>query len=234
LLLLLDEFEKLEEAGLRKVFDLPSLLDWFRNTIQYHPRIALLFSGVHSISEMGKESGLNWPGYFVNVQTLRVSFLHEEEARRLITRPVGNLPGQDIYGEGVVERIILETGCHPFLVQAVCSALIDTLNADKKERADLNDVKGAVERTFTNWWDTYFRDLWLRTDEQQRTCLIALRALTTADREQIQQQSGLDDTVVRRTLEALLKRDLVRRNEDETYCISTPIFSTWVQRSVNM
>ncbi|MBV9690950.1 MAG: hypothetical protein JO202_14725, partial [Ktedonobacteraceae bacterium] len=116
----------------------------------------------------------------------------------------------------------------------VFSALIDYLNTQKRERTELKDVTRAIDRTFTNWWDTYFRDLWLRTDEQQRTCLIALRALTTADREQIQQQSGLDDTVVRCTLEALLKRDLVRRNEDETYGISTPIFSTWVQRSVNM
>jgi hypothetical protein len=234
LLLLLDKFEKLEEAGLKRAFDLPLLLDWFRTTIQYHPRIALLFSGVHSISEMGKESGLNWPGYFVNVQTLRVSFLHEDEARRLITKPVPDFPGESLYGDGVVERIIAETGCHPFLVQAVCSALIDYLNMQKRERAELKDVTKAIDCAFRNWWDTYFRDLWLRTDESQRVCLIALRALTIADQEQMQQESGLDESVVRRTLQALLKRDLVRHNEDDTYGISTPIFSMWVKRSMDM
>ncbi len=234
LLLLLDEFEKLEEAGRRRAFDLPLLLDWFRTIIQYHPRIALLFSGVHSFSEMGKETNINWSGYFVNVQTLSVSFLHKDEARRLITRPVRGFPGEEIYGDGVVERIITETGCHPFLVQAVCSALIDHLNVEKKERAELKDVARAVNRAFTNWWDTYFRDLWLRTDEHQRACLIALRALTIADREHIRQQSGLDEKVVRRTLHALLRRDLVRQNEDDTYCISTPIFSAWVERSRDM
>ncbi|MBV9706136.1 MAG: hypothetical protein JO125_01855 [Chloroflexi bacterium] len=234
LLLLLDEFEKLEEAGLKRAFDLLLLLDWFRTTIQYHPRIALLFSGVHTISEMGRESALNWSGYFVNVQTLRVSFLHEDEARRLITKPVSDFAGESLYGDGVVERIILETGCHPFLVQAVCSALIDNLNTQKRERAELKDVTRAIDRTFSNWWDTYFRDLWLRTDEPQRACLIALRALTSADLEHIRQESGLDESVVRRTLQALLKRDLVRRNEDDTYCISTPIFSMWVERSRDM
>ena len=80
---------------------------------------------------MGEETHLNWSGYFVNVQTLRVSFLHKDEARRLITRPIPTFPGEDIYGDGVVERIIAETGCHPFLVQAVSSALIDYLNAER-------------------------------------------------------------------------------------------------------
>jgi len=234
LLLLLDEFEKLEEAGQRRAFDLLLLFDWFRNIIQYHPRIALLFSGVRTFGEMGEETSINWSGYFVNVQTLRVSFLREDEARRLITEPFRDFPGKDIYGDGAVERIIAETGCHPFLVQAVCSALIDYLNAEKRECAELKDVTRAIDRTFTNWWDTYFRDLWIRTDESQRACLIALKKLAVADREHIQQQSGLDDMVVRRTLQALLKRDLVRQNEDDTYSISTPIFSKWVERSMYM
>ena len=119
-------------------------------------------------------------------------------------------------------------------MQAVCSALIDYLNAEKRERAELKDVTKAIDRAFSNWWDTYFRDLWLRTDEPQRSCLIALRALTSADLEHIRQESGLDERVVRRTLQALLKRDLVRQNEDDTYCISTPIFSMWVERSRDM
>ena len=234
MLLLLDEFEKLEEAGLKRAFDLPLLLDWFRNIIQFHPRIALLFSGIHSFGEMGMETGLNWSGYFVNVQTLRVSFLHKEESHRLITRPVDGFPSEDIYGDSVVERIIAETGCHPFLVQAVCSSLIDNLNAEKKGCAELKDVTRAIDRTFMNWWDTYFRDLWICTDENQRACLIALKALGVADRDHIKQRGGLDDIVVRRTLQALLKRDLVRQNEDDTYSISTPIFSQWVERGTYM
>ena len=234
LLLLLDEFEKLEEAGLKRAFDLPLLFDWFRSILQFHPRIAILFSGVHSFGEMGKETGLNWSGYFVNVQTLRVSFLHKDEAWRLITRPIDGFPSEGIYGYGVVERIIAETGCHPFLVQALCSALIDQLNAEKKGRAELKDVSRAIDRTFNNWWDTYFRDLWIRTDEHQRACLVALRALGAADREQIQRRSGLDEIVTWRTLEVLLKRDLVRKNEDGMYSISTPIFSKWVEHSMYM
>jgi uncharacterized protein len=87
------------------------------------------------------------------VQALRVSFLHEDEARRLITRPLPDLYSEDIYGDGVVDAIIRETGCHPFLVQAVCSALINNLNTAKKERAEVKDVKKAVQQAFNNWWE---------------------------------------------------------------------------------
>jgi len=55
--------------------DLHLLLNWFRSTIPNRPQLALLFSGGKSVSEMGHEMEINWPGYFVNVQTFRVGFL---------------------------------------------------------------------------------------------------------------------------------------------------------------
>src|SRR5579863_153339 len=124
LLLTFDEFEKLEDARQRKDIDLGLLLDWFRSVIQHHPRLALLFSGVHTFGEMGE----NWAGYFVNVQTLKVSFLQPAEAYQLITQPVPDFPAQSIFGERVVDAVMQMTNCHPFLVQAMCSALIDDFN----------------------------------------------------------------------------------------------------------
>jgi hypothetical protein len=229
LLLMLDEFEKLEEAGLQGSFELNLLLDWLRNTIQYHPRIALLFSGLHSFDEMHDLAGKSWSGYFVNVQTLHVSFLQQVEARHLITGPTPDFPDEEIYGEGVVECILDKTGCHPFLVQAVCYALIENLNAKKRECATIKDVDGAIERIFENF-NNYFSDLWNRTDKHQRICLIALHKVEAANREQLQQQSGLKESILWRTLDTLLKRDLIRQ-EDEQFSISTPIFSEWVERN---
>jgi hypothetical protein len=228
LLLMLDEFEKLEEAGQQGAFELSLSLDWFRNTIQYHPRIALLFSGLHTFDEMIEPAGNSWSGYFVNVQTLYVSFLQNDEARRLITNPTPRFSDEDMYGDGVVERILDETGCHPFLVQAVCYALIENLNTKKRQRASIKDVDGAIERIFENF-NNYFSDLWNRTGADQRACLVALRKLEAANREQLQQQSGLQENVLWGVLDALLKRDLVRQ-EDDRYRISTPIFNEWVGR----
>jgi AAA+ ATPase superfamily predicted ATPase len=226
LLLLLDEFEKLEEAGQDGYLNLNLLLDWFRSVIQNRPRVAFLFSGVRTFGEMGA----NWAGYLVNAQTLKVSFLQPAEARHLITQPVPNFPSQHIFADGVVEQIIQVTGCHPFLIQALCSALIENLNADNRDRAEIQDVTLATNQVLENWWDTYFRDLWERSDQDQRTCLVALRNIGEDDPLQIAQQCSLEEKAVRRTMQTLLKRDLVLQEKNK-YRIAAPIFSEWVERN---
>src|SRR6266700_973976 len=230
LLLALDEFEKLEEAGQAGYLNLGLLLDWCRSVIQNRPRLALLFSGVRGVSEMGSETDINWAHYFVNVQTLKASFLKPAEAHKLITEPQADFPSEKIFGQGVAEEIIKVTGCHPFLIQAICSALIDHLNTNERDQAASEDVKVAMHQVLESWWDTYFRDLWQRTELDQRTCLIALRSLDKGNLQDIARQSSLDEQTVQQTLQTLLKRDLVLY-VDGNYQIAAPIFSEWVERN---
>jgi len=229
LLLTFDEFEHLEKVGQAKNLDLHLLLNWFRSVIQNRPRIALLFSGGRSIGEMSTETGINWASYFVNVQTLRVSFLRETEARQLITRPLFEYSFEQIFDERVVDEIIRVTGCHPFLVQAICSAIIDNLNADKRDQAMVQDVILAVNQVLENW-EAYFQDLWDRTNQNQRSCLFAISNLGKGELQKIAEQSNLDVRVIRRTLETLRKRDLVLQ-EDGIYRIAAPIFIQWIERN---
>ncbi len=109
--------------------------------------------------------------------------------------------------------------------------MIDNLNADNREHAELNDVAEAVNQVLENWWDTYFRDLWMRSDQNQRACLIALRDGSDSEPRQIAQQSGLDEKTVRSTLQILLKRDLVLHDQGK-YRIATPIYCEWVERNI--
>jgi uncharacterized protein len=226
LVLLFDEFEKLEEAGQDGYLNVNLLLDWFRSTIQNRSRIALLFSGVRTFGEMGA----NWAVYLINAQTLKVSYLQYSEAYHLITQPVPHFPSKDIFDDGVVEQIIHVTGCHPFLLQAVCSVLIENLNTDNREHAELEDVAVAVDQMLENWWDTYFRDLWERSDQNQQACLVALKDGSVSEAPQISQECRLDEKIVRSTLQTLLKRDLVLR-EKSKYRIATPIYCEWVKRN---
>jgi uncharacterized protein len=235
-LLSFDEFENLERAGKAKYLDLHLLLNWFRSVIQNRPQLAVLFSGGKSVTEMGQETALNWSGYFVNVQTLKVSFLQEADARRLITRPIPDYPIEQIFGTSVVDEIIRVTGCHPFLVQAVCSNLVDNLNADSRNRVEILDVAVAVAQVLERWEDGYFQDLWIRSDPEQRACLIALSELGKSSIQQIAQYIHRNKEITRETLQivrqalqTLLKRDLVSL-KDETYQIATPIFSQWVEQ----
>jgi hypothetical protein len=230
LLLAFDEFEKLDEAGEKGYLDLPLFLDWCRQVIQYRPRIILLFSGVRTFNSMGEKTGLNWSNYFVNVQTLKVSFLKCEEVRQLILHPRPDYPGEGIFGT-VVEQIIQQTNCHPFLVQALCSQLIDTLNVEKRERVETTDMARAVKQVVESW-NGYFDDLWKRCDELQRACLLVLDALEGDEGmtvDDIQRRSQLDEKGIRQALRTLVSRDLVIDNDDGTYCIAAPIFRRWVK-----
>ena len=62
--------------------------------------------------------------------------------KRIISSPslFPNSPAWEFLVTGWLEQILHITGCHPFLIQAVCSSLIDNLHADNRERAELADV----------------------------------------------------------------------------------------------
>jgi hypothetical protein len=232
LLLTFDEFEKLGEENRTASLNLNLLLDWFRNIIQYHPQLALLFSGVQTLGEMETQTGMPWANYFVNVQILHVGFLRTEEARQLITCPVPNFPGREIFSDDVVDEIIKETGCHPFLIQAVCSELIYQLNMQGRKRATGRDVEASIQAILAARWDGYFRDLWNRSDDPQRICLTTLQTFEVADLHHIKHYSGLDEQTVRHTMHTLLKRDLVIQEEEKSYKMATPIFRKWVEQWV--
>jgi uncharacterized protein len=225
LLLMFDEFEKLEEARQDGYLNLRLLFNWFRTTIQNRPQLALLFCGTETPAELGAD----WTSAFVNVQRLKVSFLREEEARHLVLHPVSGFPGKDIFGEEVVDKVIEVTGCHPFLVQAMCEALIDILNDEVRYPTKVEDIPVAVSRVLESWY-TYFQDIWQRTTTEQRTCLFAMNGLGKANLQEIMELCGLDEPGIRQTLQKLQERDLVLL-ENGTYRISTPIFAAWVERN---
>jgi hypothetical protein len=224
LLLAFDEFEKLAEAEQKGYLDLSLLFNWFRSLTQHKSHIALLFSGVKSISDMGAQ----WAGYFMNVELLRVSFLQPEEARRLIKQPVPDFPGEHIFGSEVTEEILRVTGSHPFLIQALCSALITRINKAPDQQASIADVSASIDDIFKKWGDSYFGDLLERTDAQQRICLKAVcTAPGSCTADYIQRTCNLDDVTLAATLAKLLRRDLLCYNEGE-YRVAVPIFAQWL------
>lgn len=230
LLLAFDEFEALEEIEKARYMDVRQLLNWMRSIIQFRPRVVLLFSGVKTFTEMGEQGELDWAGYFINVQMLRISFLKPDEARHLILHPTTEYPGLDIFPSPVVDAIISETGCHPFLLQAVCSTLITLLNVQRQETATLDDVRHATDRVLEEW-NSHFAHLWQRTNLEQRACLKILLTHAQASEEQIATLAWLDERIARRALLQLLRRDLVLRNSDGSYSIAVPMFQNWLERN---
>ena len=229
LLLTFDEFEIFAESGNALFLNLSLLLDWFHNVMQHHPRLALLFSGERTFSDMGPD----WVSNFVTVQTLKVSFLHPAEARKLITQPDDSDGSADHpFNEDIVEEIIRVTACHPFLVQALCSVLIDSLNVEERTQAHVSDVTTGVHQVLERWSD-YFLDVWIRADAEQKSCLTAIASLEGCNSFDVMKQIGLDEHTVQRTLQNLSKRDLIR-TENGNYRIAVPIFREWMKQNTEL
>jgi DNA-binding phage protein len=170
----------------------------------------------------------DWLSYFVNVQVLKVSFLHSEEAYHLITQPVPDFSGEQIFGKDIAQEILRETGCHPFLIQALCSTLIDHINANYRDRAENQDIVLAMRRVLDLWGAAYFQDLWNRTDDTQQLCFTTLEVLGEANLSQIEQKSGLTREIAYQALDRLVNRDLVVTEQDR-YRIAVPIQKKWVE-----
>jgi hypothetical protein len=139
-LLMLDEFEALDSAITRERFDEQDVLGMLRHLIQHRPRFKVLLAGSHTIEEYQR-----WASYLINVQVVHISYLKEEEARKLIEEPVKDFTLR--YESEAVERVLQLTRCHPFLVQLLCGEIIVLKNEQDpsvRRLATLADVEEAI------------------------------------------------------------------------------------------
>ena len=164
-LLCLDEFERLSEIVATTGSRVP--LNFFRHILQHRPRWILLFSGSHTLEELDPY----WSDYLINTRFIRLTYLQESEARELIEKPVPDFP--NIYQPAAVEIIINQTRCQPYLVQLLCSTIVDRLNQEQRKLATPEDVHNSIAKTIEAG-SNYFRELWTNLPEQDQDLLLRL------------------------------------------------------------
>ncbi|MGF1934595.1 MAG: AAA family ATPase [Nostoc sp. ChiQUE02] len=169
-LLCLDEYERLGEVV--KATSSRAPLNFIRNLLQHQRKWILLFSGSQELSELDDY----WSDYLINTRALRMTYLHELEARDLIQQPVENF--SDIYEPTAVDEIIRLTRCQPYLVQLMCYELVELLNRDIRRnrreadtaKATAQDVKEVIPVVLERG-DQYFRELWKSLTDSDRSLL---------------------------------------------------------------
>ncbi|MBO9390241.1 MAG: hypothetical protein J7482_15930 [Roseiflexus sp.] len=216
ILLCLDEYERLQEmleAGRidRRIFG------YLRHIIQHHPQITLLLSGSHTLLDLPRM----WSDYFINVRTLKIGHLNEDEARELIVRPIEDFPLT--YEPDAVEHILTVTGCQPYLVQATCRDLVHMLNDQNRTHATLADIEQAFACVLTSA-AMYFDELWRGrdTDDIQRSVMRAI-----ALRQDVR-RSG-DPATVNVVLSKLVQRDILVETANG-YRFRAELVRRWVEQ----
>jgi uncharacterized protein len=217
-LLCFDEFERLEEiinaTGKR------TPLNFFRHIMQHRPQWVLLFSGSHTLRELQPY----WSDCLISTQTLKLTYLQPAEARDLILHPVPDFP--DIYEPAAVDAIIHLTRCQPYLVQLVCSCLVEKINATQRKRVTLQEVD-RIATTVIERAEGYFNEFWRITlnSEQQGLLSKLVRssaiAPTLSEREQI-------------VCKQLMQLEVLEQLSDRSYQFQVPLIQKFVELEIQI
>ena len=212
-LLCLDEFERLEEVIAATNSRAP--LNFLRHVIQHRPAWTLLFSGSHTLDEIESY----WSDYLISTRYVRLTYLEKLETEELIIHPIPDFP--NIYLSESVERIIYWTRCQPYLVQLLCSELVDHLNRKHPQnalniKATPQDVDSIIPKALVSG-SPYFDELWKNSlNHQQRECIKNLinQAIPTSE----------DRKVWRK----LIEKEILERDREDRVRFQVPL----IERSI--
>jgi hypothetical protein len=99
--------------------------------------LVAVVSGVE-IKKHWERVGSPWYNFFEEIEVLPLS---EEEARRLVERPIA---GVLRVGDGVTERILETTGKRPYLIQRMCVSLVNRAYEQGNTTISVADVEALV------------------------------------------------------------------------------------------
>jgi hypothetical protein len=227
LVLMLDEFEKLEQkmdAG--AVTD--AFLEHLRYLIQHRRELLVLLAGHHTLRERMKRY---WEPLMGIARPVRVSYLDEASARRLITDPWEGFR-LNYTAEGIA-RLIAATGRQPMLLQLACSAVIRAVN-DRMAHDGYQDYPTAtseqVEQALTRLLEAgetyYFDAVWDWLTEPQRAALMCLADAYRAGSEGWMARGAVLE-VEEVVLASLVDREVLEQ-EGDRYRFRVELLRRWV------
>lgn len=207
-LLCLDEYESIEKSIDSGAFT-TDILDEIRSIIQHRKRFVIIFAGIHNFDEMKYD----WSDYLISARNIRLSYLERDDAIKLITNPIEDFDLN--YEKGAIEKIIKATNCHPFLVQAVCSELVNHLNECKRKNATAEDVEISVKKVLITS-ENYFQNVWnsFTLDEKKILLLIA------SGETQVKEKHG-------KIIKKLIEREILKSVKEKCY-FTVDMLGQWI------
>jgi hypothetical protein len=170
LLLMFDEFEELQKRVEDGRLE-PEIFPFLRNLMQHEPRLDFLFSGTHKLEELGAEY---WSILFNIAAYKRITFLDDDEVRRLATEPVA--PYGLEYDPLALDRIIQVTAGHPYFAQVVCHEMVAHHNETERCYLTVTCVDQVLERIIERG-EAHFKYIWAAPPPDEQRVMLALADL---------------------------------------------------------
>jgi type I restriction enzyme M protein len=235
LLLMLDEFDKLQE-GIDSGVTSHQLPENIRFLIHQYPRLSAILTGSHVISRLRDEY---WSALFgLSGLEVRVSFLPHEAARRLVIEPVR---GRLVYSHEAVELIIRLTAGQPFLLQCLCNRIFAIAVQLKSRSVTVDLIQAAIDMMIGG--NKYFGNLWEFAGTNRRRLILALAYKESAGGDDfrfrfIQERLlshgvEVDDDALIADLTSLRELELITLIGESSgghYELAIPLMGTWIEK----
>jgi hypothetical protein len=221
-LLMLDEFEALDSGFSDGRFNTEAVLGTLRHIVQHRTRFKILLAGSHTLGELER-----WASYLINVPLVRIGHLSEEDARRLIERPVERFALR--YTPAASDRVYALTHGHPALVQLLCAEIVGLKNTQPpalRRLANSDDVEAAVPEALRRG-SFFFADI--QRNQVDAAGLAVLRCIAMQGEGARIERSALArrfPQALDQVLALLTRRELIEV-VDGGYCFQVELIRRW-------
>ncbi len=172
ILLMLDEFDKLQEGIDNKVTS-PQVPENIRYMVQTYPNFSAILTGSRRMKRLREEY---WSALYGLGTRFDVTTLSHEAASRLVTEPV---KGRLTYSRESLERVISITNHHPYLLQCLCNRIFDMAAQLKIRSVTLDIVEQASNLLADN--NEHFASLWDYAGSDRRRFILGITHKEEAD-----------------------------------------------------
>lgn len=233
ILLMLDEFDKLQE-GIDNGVTSPQVPENIRYLVQTYPQFSAILTGAQRFKRLRKAY---WSVLYGLGTPFNVTSLSPEAATKLVREPVKGLL---TYSKEAVEKVINLCNGQPFLLQCLCNRIFDMAAQLKIRSVTMDLVEQAGDQLVQI--NSHFDDLWNYAGSDRRRFILSL-IHKEADREwplpfgTLQEMLSMSGVEVRdedliADLEFLRDLELVEWDgqKGNGYVLSIPLMGRWIDR----
>ena len=221
LLLSFDEYEYFDKIVSDGRVD-QRIFQLLRSILQNYSGVTLLFSGAHTFEELEPI----WSHYLINVRTIKIGQLEEEEARELIERPIEKFPLK--YTTAAVQRILSAVNGQPYLLQATCRDLVNIINDQGRFSVRVSDVELALISVLTTG-SAYFKELWSGPDSDEKQRAVMTEIAKKNGQPLVEEMARLIGGPV--AIRTLVNHDVIEKIKDG-YCFKVELVRKWVEQQI--
>ncbi|MCD0458674.1 N-6 DNA methylase [Roseiconus lacunae] len=232
ILLMLDEFDKLQE-GIDLEVTSPHVPENIRYLVQSLPRFSAILTGSRRLKRMREEY---WSALFGLGTRFGVTSLSKLHAERLIVDPVKKMFA---FAKPAVDRCYELTAGQPYLLQCLCNRIFDSAVTGSLKSITVDHVERAAQALVKD--NEHFASLWDYTEFDRRRFLLCLlwqerhsdvpMKLGVIEAKLEEAGVELPEELLIADLEELIELELVDRNGESSsthYSLSIPMMGQWI------